>query len=152
MTTTARLWTAASALLLLGCYHAGRTHPLPGALRATSTHSVREIATAALAALDEKGIAVEQYRPDTGLVESVWFDVSTLEARARDYPPGERGVRFRFIAVADTAGGATHIYLEVVQHGLDPLGSRRSEREVPSDHPAMSVARQLMDRLTDRLR
>jgi hypothetical protein len=151
MTATARMWIAASLLLLLGCYHGTRTHPLPGALRATSTHSVREIAAAALATLNGHGISVEQYRPDSGLVESAWFDIVTLDPRAQDYPADEREVRFRVLAVADPAGGPTHVYLEVVQHGVDPLGSRFREREVPSDHPAMSVARRLMDRLTDRL-
>jgi len=151
MTRTGRMWTAASLLLSLGCYHGTRTHPLPGALSAASTHSVREIAAAALATLNGHGISVEQYRPDSGLVESAWFDIVTLDSRAQDYPADERQVRFRFLAVADPAGGPTHLYLEVVQHGVDPLGSRFREREVPSDHPAMAVARGLLIRLTERL-
>lgn len=139
-------------LLTLGCYRApARTHPLPGALQATTERSVREAASAALATFNGDGIGVEQFRPDTGLVESAWFDVSRLETGALDYPPDERIVRFRFLATADTTGGPTRIYLEVVQPAVDPLGGRRRERVAPPDHPAMDVARRLMDRLTLRL-
>ena len=151
MTTATRLWTAASLVFAVGCYHGARTHPLPSALRSTSTRGVREIAAAMLATFNDDGIGVEQYRPDTGLVESVWFDLSALEPLARDYPPDEREVRFRFLAVPDTAGGLTHVYLELVQHGVDPFGSRLREREVPGDHPGWTVARRLMERLTNRL-
>ncbi len=151
MTTATRLGAAASLFFVFGCVHSSRTHPLPGALHTTSPHSVREIAAAALAILNGHGISIEQYRPDTGLVESAWFDVMMLEPRAQDYPADEREIRFRFLAFADSAGGPTNIYLEVVRHGMDPLGGRLREREVPSDHPAMQVARDLLQRLTDRL-
>lgn len=151
MTIAARIGTAASLLFILGCVHGSRTHPLPGALHTTSPHSVREIAAAALATLNAHGLSVEQYRPDTGLVESAWFDIMNLEPQAQSYPTDEREVRFRFLAFPDSAGGPTHVYLEVVQHGLDPVGGRFREREVPSDHPAMQVARDLLQRVTDRL-
>lgn len=147
-----RLAVFTSVLLSLGCYRApARTHPLPGALQATTSRSVREAARAALATFNDDGIGVEQFRPDTGLVESAWFDVSQLESSATDYPPDERIVRFRFLAVADSTGGPTRIYLEVVQQAVDPMGGRHREREAPRDHPAMDVARRLMDRLTQRL-
>lgn len=151
MTTAARIGIAASLLLVLGCVHGSRTHPFPGALHTTSRHSVREIAAAALATFNDDGIGIEQYRPDTGFVESAWFDVMNLDPSVQNYPADEREVRFRFLAVPDSAGGPTHVYLEVVQPGVDPLGGRFREREVPSDHPAMGLARRLMNRLTDRL-
>ncbi len=151
MTTAARLGAAASLLVCFGCSHGARTHPFPGALRATSTRSVREIAAAMLAAFNDYGIGLEQYRPDTGFVESAWFDVMSVDASVQNYPVDEREVRFRFLAVPDSMGGPTHVYLEVVQPGGDPLGGRFREREVPADHPAMGLARRLMDRLTDRL-
>ncbi|MEK6610001.1 MAG: hypothetical protein AABZ35_03675 [Gemmatimonadota bacterium] len=141
-----------SVILFPACYRSpARSRPLPSAIQATTTRSVREASSAALAAFNADGIGIERFRPDTGLVESTWFDIANLETAARDYPRDEREVRFRFLAVADTMDGPVRLYLEVTQHAVDPLGSRRREREAPRDHPAMDVARRLMDRVTGRL-
>lgn len=143
-----------AAAVGLACYRApARTQPLAGALVAATSRSVAQATEAALAALSDDGIAIEQFRPDTGLVESAWFDVALLERAAIDYPAEERVVRFRFLAVADSAAGRTRIYLETLERfSIDPLGGRRRQRLVPGDHPAMELARRLLERTTSRLR
>lgn len=146
-------WLKACLFLpLASCYRvSARSQPYAGAIQATTTRGVREAASAALASFNEDGIGIEQFRPDTGLVESAWFDVANLVTSAYNYPSDERSVRFRFLAVADSMGGPVRLYMEVVQRGVDAFGGRRREREAPGDHPAMDVARRLMQRVTDRL-
>lgn len=143
---------AALLAVAAGCYHgAAPTGPREGALSATTRKSVREASQAALASLNDDGIGALYFRPDTGLVESDWTDLTPLESSVRDYPADERVARFRFVITLDSLGTTTKIYLEVLQPAVDPLGNRRRERMVPSDHPAMDLARRMMDRLKERL-
>jgi hypothetical protein len=129
-----------------------RSQPLPGAIDAFTTSSVVEATRAAAYVLQTEGIGVQQVRTDTGLVESAWYDIALLVPSARDYPADERMVRFRFVAQVDTTRARTHMWLETLQAlNIDPLGGRRRERHVPSDHPAMATARRLLERVESRL-
>jgi hypothetical protein len=144
--------TLLAALALAGCYRlAARTGPAEGSIEVMLRRGYADAARAALQALNAEGIGIEQFRPDSGLVESVWYDIAQLEPAARDYPADERTVRFRFIAVPDTARG-TRMWVETLQAStIDPLGSRRRERPVPGDHPALRVARRLIEQVELRL-
>jgi hypothetical protein len=146
---------AAVTLVTASCYRAPAiAGPRRGALEATTVRSVAEATHAALGAITDEGLSVEQFRPDTGLVETRWFDVAALETGAATfaYPAQERLVRFRFLAVADPAAGATRLYLEPLRPSVtDRMGGRRSEQLVPRDHPAMAVGRRVLDRIHDRL-
>lgn len=157
MKADAQWWSGAglaAALLVLagGCYHGtAPTGPRKGALHATTHKSVREASRAALATLSDDGINALYFRPDTGVVESDWTDITHLEPTVADYPVDERVVRFRFLITLDTLGTTATVYLEVLQPAVDPMGNRHRERMAPQDHPAMSLARRMMDRLKERL-
>lgn len=142
----------AAALVLTACYRAAaRTGPAEGSLSVVVQRGYADAARAALQALNAEGIGIMQFRPDSGLVESAWYDIAQLEPSARDYPTDERTVRFRFVAVPDSARG-TRVWVETLQAAtIDPLASRRRERHVASDHPALRTARRLLDQIELRL-
>jgi hypothetical protein len=144
---------AAVALLGASCYRAPAiAAPRRGALEATTTRSVAEASHAALGAFTDYGLAIEQFRPDTGLVETRWFDIVLMETAATNFPAGERVVRFRFLATPDYAARVTRIFMEPLRPSVtDRMGGRRTEQLVPRDHPAMEAGRRLLDLIRDRL-
>ena len=147
-----RVAAAAAGLLILvagACYRpAAQLGPLPGALSARTTASVREAAVASRAALSNFGLPLLFFRLDSGLVESDWFDIATLRSEAQAYPPEERMVSFRFAIVADSSGRTTLVFLETLAQTVgNQFGSRLRRRLVPSDHPAMGLARELLERV-----
>lgn len=145
----------ALALLPAACYRpAAHTGPLSGALVATTTASVREAAVAARAAFSYFDIPLELFLPDSAVVESRWLDIADIRREAESYPPDQRVVRFRVLILPDSAGRATQIFVEALEQTEvnRRVGTTRSRRLVPRDHPALVVARELLERVRDELR
>ena len=141
--------------LVAACYRpAARTGALPGALAMPTTASVREAAVAARAAFSHFDIPLELFLPDSAVVESGWLDIATIRREAESYPPDQRVVRFRVLILPDGAGRATRIFVEALEQTEvnRRVGSTGRGRLVPRDHPAMAMARELLERVRDELR
>ncbi|OGT95149.1 MAG: hypothetical protein A3I79_03315 [Gemmatimonadetes bacterium RIFCSPLOWO2_02_FULL_71_11] len=140
--------------LVAACYRpAARTGALAGALAMPTTASVREAAVAARAAFSHFDIPLELFLPDSAVVESGWLDIATIRHEAESYPPDQRVVRFRVLILPDSAGRATRIFVEALEQTEvnRRVGSKGRGRLVPRDHPAMAMARELLERVRDEL-
>jgi hypothetical protein len=143
------------ALLPAACYRpAAYSGPLRGALATTTTASVREAAVAARAAFSHLDISLEVFLPDSAVVESGWLDIATIRREAESYPRDQRIVRFRVLILPDSVGRATQIFIEALEQTEvnRRIGTTRSGRMVPRDHPAMVVAREVLERMRNELR
>jgi hypothetical protein len=145
----------ALALLPAACYRpAAYAGPLRGALVTTTTASVREAAIAVRSAFSHLDIPLELFLPDSAVVESGWLDIATIRHEAESYPSDQRVVRFRVLILPDSTGHATQIFVEALEQTEvnRRIGTTRSGRLVPRDHPAMLVARELLDEVRTGLR
>jgi hypothetical protein len=141
--------------LVAACYRpAARTGALAGALAMPTTASVREAAVAARAAVGQLETPLELLLPGSADVEKGGLDSAANRHEAESYPPDQRVVRFRVLILPDSAGRATRIFVEALEQTEvnRRVGSKGRGRLVPRDHPAMAMARELLERVRDELR
>lgn len=84
-----------------------------------------------------------------GQVETEYVDIATYLGQAANYPLAERLVRFIVTAVPDPNSSATLVAIRAL---YDPFrtglsNTRRGERGIPRDHPAMELVRDLMEQI-----
>ena len=82
-------------------------------------------------------------------VETEYVDIATFVGDTDVQPLSERLVRFIVTAVPDPNSSGSRVAIRCLydpfRTGLDNV--RRSERGIPSSHPAMEVVRDLMERI-----
>jgi hypothetical protein len=109
--------------------------PITGAPFADLDLSVSRATNVAADALRQDGLPVSLVSPRDGLIETPWFDASTLA------PTGARILGPNVVRIRawldPTKPGASHLTMETVYRPLaDPsLPERELDRQVPPDHP-----------------
>ena len=129
-----------------------RPRAVATAAKALINASVQVTFRAALGALSDVPVEMEQVDEDQGLVESKYFDLTPLEWRAERYPARERLVRVRLTVQPDTLGRGARlaVYVLYQPQGVGTMGARTADRPVPSDHPGVEFARKLVTKIEQR--
>jgi len=106
--------------------------------------------TAALQAVTNKGLPLRISDLDAGLIETDYFDIMAYVPEANQYPTGERLVRFRVLVAIDSLGVGTRVIVQCIYRPFftGVGGSKRGERGVPRDHPAMDLVRDIVAEVT----
>ena len=100
-------------------------------------------------ALVDEGLSLTQSDPEQGVLETAYLDIASFRPEAAQYPAAERAVRFRILLAADPDGPGTRLLFQAV---YDPFNTglantRRNERPIPEDHPAMDLVRTVIRRI-----
>lgn len=139
------LFLAAGAV---ACASSG-PRPLRPAAEEVVDASARLAWTAALQAVTDQGLPLRLSDPDTRTIETDLVDVAEYRPEANQYPYAERLVRFRVLVTVDPEGeGARVLFFGIYspfQTGL--ANTRRNEREIPRDHPAMRLIRDMASKV-----
>lgn len=129
-----------------------RPRTVATAAKALINASVQVTFRAALGALSDVPVEMEQVDEDQGLVESKYFDLTPHEWRVERYPARERMVRVRLTVQPDTLGRGARlaVYVLYQPQGVGTMGARTADRPVPSDHPGVEFARKLVTKIEQR--
>jgi hypothetical protein len=147
---------AAAAALALAC--AGGSHG--GTAAASGDASVKGLVgasvqvtfAATLGALSEIPLEPKIVDEATGRVETEYFDLTPHRWEAERYPPVERVVRLVITVAPDTLGRGSRLAVRTLYQ--PSMGSyvrgRATERLVPRDHPGVTFAQEVLDRIERR--
>ncbi len=126
-----------------------RQRPLRPAAEEVVDASVRLAWTAALQAVTDQGLPLRLSDPETRTIETDLVDIAEYRPEATQYPYAERLVRFRVLVIVDPeSDGARVLFFAMYspfQTGLS--NTRRNEREIPRDHPAMRLIREMASKV-----
>lgn len=130
-----------------------RPRPLQPAAEEVVDASARLAWTAALQAVTDAGLPLRRSDRQTQIIETDLVDIASYRQAAEQYPYGERLVRFRVLVMAGPEGEGTRIVFFGIynpfQTGLS--NTRRGERAIPRDHPAMDLVRDMVKRVREIL-
>ncbi len=114
--------------------------------------SVQVTFAAAVGALTEIPLEPKVVDEATGLVETEYFDLTPHRWEAERYPPVERVVRLVITVAPDTLGRGARVAVRTLyQPALgDYVRGRATERLVPRDHPGVTFAQEVLDRIERR--
>lgn len=123
--------------------------PLRPAAEEVVDASARLAWTAALQAITDLGLPLRLSDPETRIIETDLVDIAKYRPEATQYPYAERLVRFRVLVTVDPDGpGARVLFFGLYspfQTGLS--NTRRNEREIPRNHPAMRLIRDMASKV-----
>lgn len=114
--------------------------------------SVQVTFGAALATLTEIPLEPRVVREATGQIETEYFDLTPHQWQAERYPPVERVIRLVIDVAPDTLGRGSRVTIKALyQPSLGPyVRGRATERLVPLDHPGVTFAQEVLDRMERR--
>jgi hypothetical protein len=132
-----------------GCVRSSTPRPVAPVIDEVLPATPDVVYAAALKAVGDEGLPLRFYDAATDRLETEYVDIATFEAvDASQYPTAERLVRFRVVAVQNPQGPGTRVSIfALYQPFRMDLSSERNARSIPRDHPGMSVARKLLDRM-----
>lgn len=151
-----RYLMVAGAVLVVAC--AGRP-PAGGGIASGDASvkgligaSVQVTFTAALGTLSEIPLEPKLIREGAGQIETEYFDLTPHQWQAERYPPVERVVRLVITVAPDTLGRGSRVNIQALyQPALGTyVRGRATERLVPQDHPAVTFAGEVLDRIEQR--
>ncbi len=146
----------AGALVAVACA-GGQRPPTPASgpdasVKGLIGASVQVTFAAALSTLSEIPLEPGVIREATGQIETEYFDLTPHEWQAERYPPIERVVRLVITVAPDTLGRGSRVTIKALYQPA--LGSyvrgRATERLVPQDHPGVTFAQEVLDRMERR--
>ncbi len=113
--------------------------------------SERVTLTAALQAITDRGLPLRESNPDAGIIETDYVDMASYYQEATYYPFAERIVRFRVLVTDDPQSGDTRLAIQGIYSPFSTglSNTRRNERAIPRDHPAMQLVRSLVDHIRE---
>lgn len=113
--------------------------------------SERVTLTAALQAITDQGLPLRESNPDAGVIETEYVDIASYYREATQYPFAERIVRFRVFVTDDPQSGDTRLAIQGIYSPFSTglSNTRRNERAIPRDHPAMQLVRSLVDHIRE---
>ena len=111
--------------------------------------SVQVTFGAALGTLSEIPIEPTIIREATGQIETAYFELTPHQWEAERYPPIERVVRLVITVAPDTLGRGSRVTIKTLyQPSLGPyVRGRATERLVPQDHPGVTFAEEVLNRI-----
>jgi hypothetical protein len=135
------------AILLAGCV-SGKPRALKPSVEEVFPASVPVVFQAALKAVTDQGLPLREAEPTTRVIQTNYVDMATYEPSSSSvYPPAERQVRFRVLVAPnqDGTGSVVAIFGVYAPFRTGISTSERSEREIPRDHPGMTLVRRIRD-------
>ncbi|HEY2825492.1 MAG TPA: hypothetical protein VGI83_08110 [Gemmatimonadales bacterium] len=145
-----------AGFLALASCRPGAPHPVALAADEALKAPPNVVYDAALATFTEFALALKSNDPERGVLESEYFDVTTVRPEARDYPDAERFIRIRVLVGPDTlhASGSRLGVQAIYSPFGDPTAgtTRRSERAIPKSHPGMEVVKALVESVKQKTR
>jgi hypothetical protein len=138
----------AASVAGVGCVHS-TPRPVDPVIDEVLPATPDVVYAAALKAVGDQGLPLRFHDPATNRVETEYVDIGTYEAvDASQYPTPERLVRYRIVAVPNPQGPGSRVSIfALYQPFRMDLSSERNVRSIPRDHPGMTVARKLLDRM-----
>ena len=125
--------------------------PAKVTLRKIISASVHVTIRATLNVLSDEGLGLRLTDEDAGRVETEYFDVTTFEPEAQNYPAPERSIRMTFQIRPDTLGRGSIVLISALYQpyrvGIE--GSRRGEHLVPADHPGTMYTKKLLAKIEE---
>jgi len=114
--------------------------------------SVQVTFAAAVGALTEIPLEPKVVEEETGRVETEYFDLTPHRWEAERYPPVERAVRLVITVAPDTLGRGARVAIRTLYQPAmgEYVRGRATERLVPRDHPGVSFAQEVLDRIERR--
>jgi len=144
------------ALIALGCAGGssagGPTASGDASVKGLIGASVQITFAAAVGALTEVPLEPRVVDEATGRVETEYFDLTPHRWEAERYPPVERVVRLVVTVAPDTLGRGARVAIRTLyQPGMGAyVRGRATERLVPRDHPGVTFAQEVLDRIERR--
>lgn len=114
--------------------------------------SVQVTFAAAVGALTEIPLDPKVVDEATGRVETEYFDLTPHRWEAERYPPVERVVRLVISVAPDTLGRGARVAIRALYQPAmgEYVRGRATERLVPRDHPGVTFAQEVLDRIERR--
>lgn len=114
--------------------------------------SVQVTFSAAVGALTEIPLEPKVVEEATGLVETEYFDLTPHRWEAERYPAAERVVRLVITVAPDTLGRGARVAIRTLYQPAmgGYVRGRATERLVPRDHPGVTFAQEVLDRIERR--
>ena len=114
--------------------------------------SVQVTFAAAVGALTEIPLEPKLVEEATGVVETEYFDLTPHRWEAERYPPVERVVRLVITVAPDTLGRGARVAVRALYQPAmgEYVRGRATERLVPRDHPGVTFAQEVLDRIERR--
>jgi hypothetical protein len=148
-------WMLVAALGVLAACQTPTTNATP----ATGAVTVRKIVSASvhvtiratLTVLSNQGVGLRIADEDAGRVETEYFDVTTFQPEAQNYPVVERSIRMMFQVRPDTLGRGSILLVSTVYqpYNVGIEGSRRREHLVPPDHPGATYTKKILTKIEE---
>lgn len=146
---SARAGLALLAVFAAGaCVHSGTPKPIAPVIDEVLSATPDVVFAAALKAVGDEGLPLRLHEDARGVIETEYVDIASYEPlSASQYPQTERLVRFRITAVQNQQGPGTRFSIVAMYQPFRTgfSDSERNARSIPRDHPAMAVARKLLD-------
>lgn len=141
-----RLALGAAALLAIACVKSSGPRELRPQVEETVSAPPSVVFQAALKAVSDQGLPLREAEPATRVIQTNYVDITSYEPlSASQYPATERQVRFRIMVAPDQSGAGSVIAI-IGLYAPFRTGystSERNEREIPRDHPGMTIIRRI---------
>jgi hypothetical protein len=135
----------AALVLGLAC-SSGKPRPVAPAAEEIIAARPGIVHAAALSAVTDLGLPLRFMDPAGGVIETDYVDIITYRRDATQYSAPERLVRFRIVVMAHESTPASRFTVyglySPFRTGLS--NTRRGERAIPRDHPAMDLVRRMV--------
>jgi hypothetical protein len=138
---------AAAAILLTGCVTSG-PRPVKPSLEEAFPSAPAVVYQAALRAVTNQGLPLREADAGNRVIETSYVDMAQfypIESSA--YPTTERQARFRVVVAPsqEATGSVVAIFGLYAPFRSGYSTSERNEREIPRDHPGMTLIRSIRD-------
>jgi hypothetical protein len=140
---------------ILAACQAPATNATPAMAKVTTrkivSASVHVTIRATLSVLSDEGLSLRITDEDAGRVETEYFDVTTFEPEAQNYPQPERLIRMDFQIRPDTLGRGSILLVSTVYqpYAAGITGTRRNEHLVPPDHPGAAYTKKILGKIEE---
>jgi hypothetical protein len=133
-----------------GCVTSRTPRPIAPVIDEVLPATPDVVYAAALKAVGDEGLPLRFHDVATAQIETEYVDIATYApGESIQYPTPERLVRFRVVAVQNPQGPGTRLSIFALYQPFrtDYSDSERNARSIPRDHPGMTVARKLVERI-----
>ena len=142
-----RRLVGAVTLVLVGCV-SSKPRALKPSVEEVFAAPPAVVFQAALKAVSDQGLPLREAEPNSRVIQTNYVDMASYDPGGSSmYPTNERMVRFRILVAHDQngQGSMVAIFGLYTPYTTGFSTSERNEREIPRDHPGMTVIRKIRD-------
>jgi hypothetical protein len=136
-----------AAIVLTGCVKGG-PRPVKPSLEEGFPSSTTVVYQAVLKAVTDQGLPLREADAANRVIETSYVDMAQFyPIESSVYPQTERQVRFRVVVAPspEATGSVVAIFGLYAPFRSGYSTSERNEREIPRDHPGMTLIRKMRD-------